>query len=116
MVAAVEALSKSKVNGSRRSRGFGSWPAASRDCSVFRSQSGDWSPVSAQPLADNLYQGVLQDAATWLYYERARWYSPNLGTWISRAPLQYINGANTYQFVVSNAVGAVDPSGRFKEI
>ena len=47
-----------------------------------------------------------------LYYERARWYSPSLGTWISQDPAGYINGANTYQFVMGNPVGSVDPGGR----
>ena len=64
------------------------------------------------PLVQNLFQGMLQDPATGLYYERARWYSPSLGTWISQDPLQYINGANTYQFVMGNPVGSVDPGGR----
>ncbi len=52
------------------------------------------------------------DPVTGLYYERARWYSPSLGTWISQDPLQYINGANTYQYVGSSPVGRVDPSGK----
>lgn len=51
------------------------------------------------------------DPVTGLYYERARWYSPSLGTWTSQDPLSYINGANTYQFVMSDPVGGVDPSG-----
>jgi hypothetical protein len=34
-----------------------------------------------------------------------------LGTWTSQDPLQYINGVNTYQFVMSNPVGNLDPSG-----
>ena len=48
---------------------------------------------------------------TGLDYERFRNYSPSLGTWISQDPLSYVNGANTYQFVESGPVGAVDPSG-----
>ena len=51
--------------------------------------------------------------AAGLCCERARWYSSNLGTWISQDPLQYINGANTYQFVMGNPVGAVYPWGLF---
>ncbi len=63
------------------------------------------------PMVNNLYQGMPLDPATGLYYERARWYSPSLGTWISQDPAQYVNGADTYQFVTSNPVGAVDPWG-----
>ena len=49
--------------------------------------------------------------STGLYLFRYRNYSPSLGTWISQDPAGYINGANTYQFVMSNPVGNVDPSG-----
>jgi RHS repeat-associated protein len=45
------------------------------------------------------------------HYARKRNYSPSIGRSISQDPLQYINGANTYQFVMSNPVGNVDPSG-----
>ncbi len=74
----------------------------------------DWIPTPAGtvPMVSNLYQGMPLDPVTGLYYERARWYSPSLGTWISQDPAGYINGANTYQFVGSDPVGGVDPSGR----
>ena len=49
---------------------------------------------------------------------RDRWLRPIFGrreasiTWAgSRDPLRYINGANTYQFVGSDPVGMVDPTG-----
>ena len=51
------------------------------------------------------------DPVTGLYYERARWYSPSLGTWISQDPAGYINGADTYQFVGDGPVGRVDAGG-----
>ena len=35
----------------------------------------------------------------------------SLGRWINQDPAGYINGANTYQFVESNPVNAVDPLG-----
>ncbi len=75
--------------------------------------NADWStPASGtQPLVNNLYQGMTLDSVTGLYYERNRNYSPLLGTWTSQDPLRYINGANTYQFVMSNPVGNVDPWG-----
>ena len=111
MVAAVEAILESKANGSRWSRWFGPWSAVSRDSCGFQPPSGGWSPAGAQPLVQNLYHGMLQDPVTGLYYERARWYSPSLGTWISQDPAGYVNGANTYQFVMSNPVGATDPGG-----
>ena len=63
------------------------------------------------PMVNSLYQGMSQDPVTRLYYERARWYSPSLGTWISQDPAGYINGADTYQFVGSGPVGNTDGSG-----
>ena len=77
--------------------------------------NADWStpPAGTQPLVNNLYQGMTLDAVTGLYYERFRNYSPSLGTWISQDPSQYINGADTYQFVGSGPVGATDPLGKF---
>ncbi len=56
-------------------------------------------PAGTVPMVNNLYQGMAGDPVTGLYYERARWYSPSLGTWISQDPAGYINGADTYQFV-----------------
>ena len=76
-------------------------------------RNADWStpPPGTQPVVNNLYQGMMLDAVTGLYYERFRNYPPTLGTWISQDPLQYVNGANAYQFVGSAPVGLVDPSG-----
>ncbi len=68
-------------------------------------------PAGTVPMVNNLYQGMPLDPATGLYYERARWYSPSLGIWASQDPAGYINGTDTYQFVTSNPVGLVDPTG-----
>ena len=57
------------------------------------------------------YHGMTLDQVTGLYYSRNRNYDPSLGRWINQYPLQYINGANTYQVVESNLVGNVDPLG-----
>ena len=75
--------------------------------------NADWStpPAGTQPMVDNLYQGMTVDSATGLYYARNRNYSPTLGRWINQDPAGYINGANTYQFVMSNPVNRMDPSG-----
>ena len=76
--------------------------------------NADWStpPAGTPPMANNLYQGMTLDSVTGLYYARNRNYDPSLGRWINQDPAGYINGANTYQFVMSNPVGKVDPSGR----
>ena len=69
-------------------------------------------PSGTVPMVNKLYQGMALDPVTGLYYERARWYSASLGTWISQDPAGYINGADTYQFVGSDPVRSVDPWGR----
>ena len=58
-----------------------------------------------------MYKVGRQDPITGLYHFDHRDYSTSLGTWISQDPMQYFNGANTYQFVVSNPVGRVDTIG-----
>ena len=72
---------------------------------------GERSVSDTQPLVNNLYQGMALDSVSGLYYERFRNYSPSLGIRNSQYPLSHVNGANTYQFVMSNPVGKVDPSG-----
>ena len=42
---------------------------------------------------------------------RQRYTQPALGNWITRDRLQYIDGPNLYQFVLSNPVLYVDPMG-----
>ncbi len=68
-------------------------------------------PVGTQPISDYLYQGMTLDAVTGLYYARNRNYSPSLGVWILQDPLQYVNGADRYQFVESSPVSGNDPLG-----
>ncbi len=77
--------------------------------------NADWTPPPAGtlPTVDNLYQGMTLDPMTGLYYARNRNYSPSLGRWINQDPAGYINGANTYQFVMGNPVGMLDPFGEF---
>jgi hypothetical protein len=41
--------------------------------------------------------------------------APSLGRWMEQDPAQFINGANTYQFVNSSPVGMVDPEGLYSE-
>ncbi|NNM84879.1 MAG: RHS repeat-associated core domain-containing protein [Phycisphaerales bacterium] len=58
-----------------------------------------------------LHQGLSLDSTVNLYYNRARWYSPTLGRFISQDPAGYVNGANTYQSELSNPGNAVDTTG-----
>ena len=63
------------------------------------------------PAEPDLYQGMTLDAVTGLYDERNRDYSPSLGRWMEQDPAQFINGANTYQFVNSSPEANVDAQG-----
>jgi RHS repeat-associated protein len=67
--------------------------------------------AGSTPIVNNLYQGMTLDPVTGLYYARNRNYSPTLGRWINQDPAGYINGANTYQFVMSNPLNKLDPWG-----
>ena len=80
---------------------------------VERFADADWStpPAGTTSMVNNLYQGMTLDAVTGLYYERFRNYSTSLGTRISHDPAGYVNGADTYQFVMGNPITLVDPSG-----
>jgi RHS repeat-associated protein len=73
--------------------------------------SSTWTVQSDAYSWQYMYQGGRQDPITGLYHFDHREYSATLGRFISQDPLQYINGANTYQFVMGNPVNAVDPEG-----
>ncbi len=73
--------------------------------------SSTWTAQSDAYSWQYMYQGGRQDPITGLYHFDHREYSATLGRFISQDPLHYINGANTYQFVMSNPVGNVDPWG-----
>ena len=51
------------------------------------------------------------NAATQMYFYRARYYSPVLGRFISRDPIGYADSMNLYEYVRGMAVDAVDPMG-----
>ena len=54
------------------------------------------------------------NATTQMYFYRARYYSPVLGRFISRDPIDYAGGMNLYEYVGGMAVGAVDPTGQWE--
>jgi len=55
------------------------------------------------------HHGSLLDAATGLQLKAARWYSPDLGRFVSEDPIQ--DGANWYMFAGNDPVNFADPSG-----
>jgi RHS repeat-associated protein len=50
---------------------------------------------------------------TGLYYYGARYYSPELGRWPSRDPIEEAGGANLYLFVGNSPINAADPLGLY---
>jgi len=55
------------------------------------------------------HHGSLLDAATGLQQKGERWYSPDLGRFISEDPIQ--DGSNWYAFAGNDPVNSADPSG-----
>lgn len=53
------------------------------------------------------------DAEARLYYYGYRYYSPDMGRWISRDPIEEQGGLNLYAFCGNDPVNFVDPSGLF---
>jgi RHS repeat-associated protein len=47
------------------------------------------------------------------YLARNRWYDPLLGRWLSRDPMGYVDGMNSYLYVAANPLVLIDPLGLF---
>ena len=67
------------------------------------------SSSAATPLQ---FTGRENDAGTGLYYYRARYYSPQLGRFISEDPLGLAAGTNVYAYVRGNPLSYRDPTGK----
>jgi len=62
-----------------------------------------------------LFTGREFDTDIELQYNRARWYDPDVGRWISADPLGFAAGdANDQRYVGSEVTGMVDPSGLWR--
>ena len=58
------------------------------------------------------HQGLMLDSESGLYYNRARYYHPTLGTFTTRDPLGYVDGIGLYQYEGGVPTIRTDPSGR----
>jgi len=58
-----------------------------------------------------LYTGRRYDDESGLYYYRNRYYSPNLGRFITRDPMYYAGGVNLYEYADSRPIPVADPHG-----
>jgi RHS repeat-associated protein len=59
------------------------------------------------------FGGYVYNAEAQLYAVRFRWYDPSLGRWIQRDPAGYVDGMGLYEYVGSDPVLLMDPSGLF---
>lgn len=53
------------------------------------------------------------DAATGLYYNRARWYDPETGRFIGQDPIGLAGGLNRYEYASGSPTSTTDPTGQF---
>ena len=58
-----------------------------------------------------LWTGQRYDPASQTYHFWARTFSPNLGRWLQRDPLGYVDGVNLYEYVRGNPILKTDPMG-----
>ena len=74
----------------------------------------DWSATRTTSLVNNttLYTGRELDLATNLYYYRARYYSADLGTFVSGDPIAA--DRNLYRYVHNRPTSLLDPFGLYK--
>jgi RHS repeat-associated protein len=57
------------------------------------------------------YTGRESDSETGLYYDRARYYDPSVGRFISEDPILFEGGMDFYAYVSNNSVNRIDPLG-----
>jgi RHS repeat-associated protein len=65
-----------------------------------------------------LYAGRAFDVETGLYYNRARYYHPGFGRFLTRDPSGFAGGVNLYAYVGNGPINARDPYGldKFKDL
>lgn len=73
----------------------------------------EYDPESSDIWNTKLFTGREFDSETWLYYYRARYYSPDLGRFISRDPIGIADNINLYAYVGNNPIEYTDPSGMY---
>jgi len=79
-------------------------------------KSDNWREFKESKVGNNrLFTGREYDSEVWLYYYRARYYSADLGRFISRDPIGTADNVNLYSYVGNSPIGFVDPMGREKK-
>ncbi len=96
--------------------GSGNWEVAERytytPYGTVTYRNADWTTATSSANANTtLYTGRELDLATGLYYYRARYYSAELGRFVTQDPIGYEGGINLYEYVGGSPVSHTDPSG-----
>lgn len=69
--------------------------------------------ISASTIGNTtMYAGRTWDAECALYYNRARYMSPELGRFITRDPIGYAGGINLYAYTLNSPLNGTDPFGK----
>lgn len=73
---------------------------------------GKASLAADNQIVSNLrFAGQYFDAETGLHYNTRRYYDPNIGRYITQDPIGYDGGINLYNYVDSDPINAIDPTG-----
>ncbi|WP_276584080.1 RHS repeat-associated core domain-containing protein, partial [Pseudomonas sp. RIT-PI-AD] len=80
------------------------WRATPDDWAAVRDQQGD----TDQPIR---FQGQYHDEESGLYYNRYRYYAPDLGRYVSQDPIGLLGGMNGYGYTGLNPIKYIDPIG-----
>ena len=83
--------------------------AALYDYDAFGNEIASSGPLAA--FFRHRFSTKLLDPDTGLYYYGYRWYSPELGRWISRDPIEEEGGVNLYGFCRNGTYFGIDPIG-----
>jgi RHS repeat-associated protein len=61
------------------------------------------------------FSSKFTDEESGLVYYGYRYYSPELGRWINRDPIEEVGGLNFYAFVANNSINRFDPFGLYDD-